>query len=209
MLVAAPFERSSEVVVCDALLVNPGMVSLMIMIKAMSQVLQSFGVSRRFPWLPPIGRGLAGILVACFRKIAHMSSSAARYIAIFMVTACRWPLFVIHRLHALLAACLCWISMGIKAIHHIVQRKPVTKAQVPIITITPAENDETSACESVDISALLEEISDRTTGVEPLLGNASPISEYCPKDRVIVESQIDELLLDASHWADRMCLPSV
>lgn len=141
---------------------------------------------------------LAQILVACFSKVAHTSSSAARCIAMFMVTARRWPLFIIHRLHGLLAACLCWISMGVKAIHHIVQRKPAMKAQIPVITITPAENDITNACENVDIAALLEEISDGTTGLEPLLGDANPGSEDYSEDDVVDEPQIDEPLLDAS-----------
>ncbi|KAG1821597.1 uncharacterized protein BJ212DRAFT_1332337 [Suillus subaureus] len=219
MLVAAPFERSSEVVVCDALLVNPGVTSLMRMIKMMEPIaaialcVAAFPMAalrRSWPIMKEITSKLgyclrtgtarlAEILVACFSKIAHMSSSVARYIAMFMITAYRWLLFIIHRVHALLAACLCWISMGIKAIHHVVQRKPATKAQIPIITITPAENPETSACESVMIAALLEEISDGATGVKPLLGDASPNSEDCPTDDVIVESQIDKPLLHASR----------
>ncbi|KAG1781745.1 hypothetical protein EV702DRAFT_1275868 [Suillus placidus] len=219
MLVAAPFERSSEAVVCDALLVNPGVASLtrrtykiMEPGTAVARCVAAFPVAA-LRWSRPIIEELtsklsyclrtgttclAQVLVACFSKVVHMSSSAARYIAMFMVTARRWPLFTIHRLHALLAACLCWSSVGIQAIHHVVQRKPGTKAQIPIITVTPAENDETSACESVDIAELLEEISDRTTGLEPLLGDTSPSSEDCPEDGVDDESQIYEPLLHAS-----------
>jgi hypothetical protein len=222
MLVAAPFERSSEVVVCDALLVNPGVESLVRRIKMMEPGAAATRYVAAFPMLalrrswPIIKKVIselgyclhtgiarfAEILVACFSKITHMSSSAVRYTATFMVTACRWLLFIIHRLHALLAACLCWISMGIKVIHCVVQKKPGTKARIPIITITPAENDKTSARENIDIAALLEEISNGSTGVEPLLGDASPSSEDCPKD-VVVESQINEHLLHAS--CGRVC----
>ncbi|KAG1835127.1 hypothetical protein EV424DRAFT_1359031 [Suillus variegatus] len=219
MLVAAPFERSSEVVVCDALLVNPGVASLMRRIfeimkpgAAIARYIAAFPMAAlRWSWpiikevisklchfLRTSTARLAQILVACFSKVAHMSCSAARYIAIFTVTARGWPLFIIHRFYALLSACLCWIPMGIKSICYAVQRKPATKAQIPIITITPAENEEKSACESVDIAALPEEIGNGTTRLEPLLGDANPSFEDCPEDGIIDESQVDDPLLHAS-----------
>lgn len=218
MLVAAPFERSSEVVVCDALLVNPGVAILMERIfkimkpgAAIARYIAAFPMATlRWSW--PIIKEvisklchflrtgtarLTQILVACFSKVAHMSSSAARYIAMFMVTARGWPLLIIHRFYALLTACLCWIPMGIKLICYVVQKKPATKAQIPIITITPAENEK-STCESVDIAALLEEIGDGTTRLEPLLGDANPSFEDCPEDGIVDESQVDDPLLHAS-----------
>ncbi|KAG2146110.1 uncharacterized protein EDB93DRAFT_1286229 [Suillus bovinus] len=219
MLVAAPFERSSEVVVCDALLINPGVASLMRGIfqmiepgAAVARCVVAFPMpALRWSWsitkevISKLGyclrtgtARLVKILAACFSKVTHISSIAVHYTTIFVVTARRWPLFMLNRFYSLLAACLCWISMGIEAIHYVVQRKPATKTQIPIITITPAENDETSACESVDIAALLEEISDGTTGLEPHLGDASPSSEDCLEDGIIDELQIDKPLLHTS-----------
>ncbi|KAG1750900.1 hypothetical protein EDB19DRAFT_1677562 [Suillus lakei] len=219
MLIAAPFERSSEAVVCDTLLVNPGAASLMRGIykmmepgTAVARCVTTFPMAAlHWSWtiikeatsmldycLRTGAASLAQISVACLSKIAHMLSSATHYITMFVVTARRWPLFILHQSYAFLAACLCWILIGIKAIHHFVQREPAKKTQIPIITITPAKNDGPSAHESVDIAVLLEEIREGTTGLEPLLGDTSLSSDDCPEDGVVDEPRIDEPLCHVS-----------
>ncbi|KAG1729867.1 uncharacterized protein EDB91DRAFT_804226 [Suillus paluster] len=70
--------------------------------------------------------------------------------------------------------------------------------QIPTITITPAEHEEPSSRESVNIGALLEEISEGTAGLGSLLGHASLSSDDCSEHGVADEPRTDDLLLDVS-----------